>query len=282
MQNNRIGTRNLGEMLLMCLRRKKVQEGEQWVNRPFHVTQHSGNPTGSFNGGWISRVGRPHLSPKMCFCLPSVQQTDSNPSHRLLISGPICTSTGAGLNIHDLKIGFWGFKMKKLKDFSSVLNSQVTRKYISMRATEVMTVLVLCRRQNRRTELDIKVGFQIHLKEVYICIRHETGTGTQRTAEYALEGHLIQASPLHTGDMKTSPYFAEVRMGAASGVSLRCPVRKASSISTCEVWVWHDILWSVVLSVMWMRSPLRTLWRESQNQHFSPLDHVIFHSVKHD
>lgn len=29
MQNNRMGTRDLGEMLLMCLRRKKVQEGEQ-------------------------------------------------------------------------------------------------------------------------------------------------------------------------------------------------------------------------------------------------------------
>lgn len=63
------GTRNLGEMLLMCLCRKKVQKGEQLVNWPFHVTRHSGNPTDSFNGSWISNVGRPHLSPKMCFSL---------------------------------------------------------------------------------------------------------------------------------------------------------------------------------------------------------------------
>lgn len=88
--------------------------------------------------------------------------------------------------------------MKKPKDFSSVLKSQGTRKYISMRATEVMTVVVLCRQQNRRTELDIKVGFQIHLKEVCICIRHETGTGTQRTAEYALEGHFNPSHHLST------------------------------------------------------------------------------------
>lgn len=88
--------------------------------------------------------------------------------------------------------------MKKPKALSSVLNSQVTRKYISMRATEVMTVVVLCRRQNRRTELDIKVGFQIHLKEVCICIRHETGT--QRTAEYALEGHFNPSHHLSTLD----------------------------------------------------------------------------------
>lgn len=131
-------------------------------------------------------MGRPHLSPKMWFSLPSVQQTDSNPSHRLLTSGPICTSIGAGLNIHDLKMGFGGFKMKKPTDLSSVFISQVTRKYISMRATEVMTVLVLCRQQNR-TELDIKVGLQIHLKE--LCMHISDETGTRRTAEYALEGH---------------------------------------------------------------------------------------------
>lgn len=97
LQGNRIGwgagTRNLGEMLLMCLCRKKVQKGEQLVNMPFHVARHSGNPTGSFNGSWISSVGRPHLSPKMCFSL--LCPADSNPSHRLPPTTPTgCLSVG--------------------------------------------------------------------------------------------------------------------------------------------------------------------------------------------
>ena len=226
----------------MCLCRKKVQEGEQLVNWPFRVTQHSGNPTGSFNGSWISSVGRPHLSPKMWFSLPSVQQTDSNPSHRLLTSGPICTSIGAGLNIHDLKMGFGGFKMKKPTDLSLVFISQVTRKYISMRATEVMTVLVLCRQQNR-TELDIKVGLQIHLKS-YVCISvMRQGHGELLSMLWRVT--LIQASPLHSGDMKTIPYFAEVKDGGSFGsqLELSCqqgpaaaPVGSEYDVTSCGRW----------------------------------------------
>lgn len=75
------------------------------ASKLFHMTQRFGNLTNLFNRSLVSRVNRPQSKAKgVCFPLPSAP-TDLKHSLKLAVYWrSICTSRGAELKVHDLKM----------------------------------------------------------------------------------------------------------------------------------------------------------------------------------